>query len=94
MSVIKIIYFVSHKCCEFDSNATDSTEMMATAKNQCLTETRKNRQKNNASDDDVIQGDGGLYNMFSCDRINQWKTLVTCTIDCMAKKLGVVKIPT
>lgn len=30
--------------------------------------------------------------MFSCDRVNRWKIVVTCTIDCVAQNLGMVNI--
>lgn len=56
-------------------------------------DTRKNRKINNASgDDDFVEGDGGLYTMFSYERVNFHKTLVTCTISCVAQKIGMVRM--
>lgn len=64
-------------------------QTLAAAKQQCLMDVRKSRKSVNASDD-TIEGDGGLYSMFSCDRMNRWKTVVTCTVDCVAQKVGMV----
>lgn len=56
-------------------------------------EVRKNRKVNNASSNgDFVEGDGGLYTMFSYDRVNFHKTLVICTIDCVAQKAGIVRM--
>ena len=54
-----------------------------------MSEIRKSLRKNNDTEG-KFDGDGGLYNMFSCDRINRWKTVVTCAIDCVAQKLAMV----
>lgn len=58
-------------------------------KAECLQEMKKTRKQSN-SDNSTFNGDGGLYNLFSCDRINQWKATITCTLNCMGLKLGMV----
>lgn len=64
-------------------------ETLKSAKAQCLYETRKGRKNYNNSEE-IIEGDGELYNMFSCNRIKIWKSYVTCTMDCVAQKFGMV----
>lgn len=78
--------FFSRKCCAVENNISETLKL---AKAQCLVETRKSRKPYNESED-FIDGDGELYTMFSCDRIKRWKTFVTCTIECIAQKVGMV----
>lgn len=79
----------SNKCCADETDFSDFNETLKVVKTECVIETKKNRKNYNGSED-TIDGDGELYNMFSCDRIKRWKTFVTCAIECVAQKVGVV----
>lgn len=60
---------------------------------QCLRDVKKIQRenaKNSSESSDKSENDVGLKNLMSCDRLNQWKTVVTCTIDCMGQKIGMV----
>jgi hypothetical protein len=87
----KLILIFRKRCCENESDSVGLNQTLLTAKAQCMTEARKSMKKFNASED-TIDGDGGLYNMFSCERSNRWKTMVTCSLDCVSHKIGMVKI--
>jgi hypothetical protein len=78
-----------NKCCDADRSVQPANETLSVIKAECMKELRKSR-KNVTEKSDEVEGNGGLYNMFSCEKINRWKTTVTCTMDCFAMKIGVV----
>lgn len=85
-----MIKFHRNRCCDKEPEPSVLNQTLLSAKAECMTEARKSMKKFNASED-TVDGDGGFYNMFSCERTNRWKTMVTCTIDCVAHKIGMVK---
>ena len=65
-------------------------QTLQTAIADCKAESKKAMRKAETPQD-LFEGDGGFYNMFSCDRMKRWKMMVSCTVDCVAQKIGMVK---
>ncbi|KAG5670422.1 hypothetical protein PVAND_000688 [Polypedilum vanderplanki] len=81
-----------NKCCaENDESPNQQNEKLQMIKSLCVQEVKKNLTK---SDENAttVESDGGMYNIFSCDKVNRWKTSVTCTIDCMGQKLEMINL--
>jgi hypothetical protein len=85
-------FFSSNRCCNKENDLIINQTLTA-AKEECMIESRKVMRKSTAGDagEENFEGDGGLYNMFSCERTKRWKTMVTCTIDCVSQKVGMVR---
>lgn len=64
-------------------------ENLQKIKTQCTHDIKKSIRKNN-TDSSATDDYGGVYSLFSCDRLNRWKAMITCTINCMGEKLGMV----
>lgn len=87
---IKIsLIFLRNRCCNTESDSV-LNQTLQTAIAECKTESKKAMRKAENPEEN-FEGDGGLYNMFSCDRMKRWKMMVSCTIDCVAQKVGMVK---
>lgn len=76
------------RCCN-EEVELPFNDTFLTTKAQCIAANRKMLRKNNDTQG-KSEDDSGLSNLFSCDRVNRWKTVVTCTIDCVAQKLGMI----
>lgn len=76
-------YLVSNKCCADEQEMPGITQSLSTAKTQCLIETREGRKNNSIADESAEN---------ESKRLNQWKTVVTCTMDCVGKVTGMVLI--
>ncbi|KAL7025148.1 hypothetical protein ACKWTF_013365 [Chironomus riparius] len=78
------------KCCSDTEDTTpNANENLQSIKSQCVQEMKKNK-KAHKSDNSTTDSEGGLYNLFSCDRLNRWKATITCTMNCMGQKLEMV----
>lgn len=85
----KSLFFLRNRCCHTESDLVFNQTLLA-AITECKTESKK-AMKKVESPEENLDGDGGLYNMYSCDRMKRWKMMVSCTIDCVAQKIGMVK---
>jgi len=82
--------FSSNKCCADTENVTpNANEHLHSIKSQCVQEMKKIK-KAHKSHNSTTDSEGGLYNLFSCDRLNRWKATITCTMNCMGQKLEMV----
>ncbi|XP_070495847.1 uncharacterized protein [Chironomus tepperi] len=79
-----------NKCCSDTEDATSNVNTnLQSVKSQCVREVKKNKRSFD-SNNTTTDSEGGLYNLFSCDRLNRWKATITCTLNCMGQKLEMV----
>ncbi|CAO1421693.1 unnamed protein product [Diamesa serratosioi] len=80
------------KCCNNDDNdiaIRSINKTVAALRNKCVVEIKKKRHSNGTTDDE-FEGDGGIFDMYSCDRVNRRKSEITCIMDCIGQKTGVI----
>ncbi|CAO1421600.1 unnamed protein product [Diamesa tonsa] len=80
------------KCCnKDDSDISDRpiNKTVAGLRWKCIVETRKKRQPNGTASDE-FEGDGGIFDMYSCDRVNRRKSEISCIMDCIGQKTGMI----
>jgi len=58
-------------------------------KDECYKEVFKARKKLNETDD-TFNGDGGLYNSFTCETAMRSKAATTCAMNCVAQRVSMV----
>ena len=85
-------FSLSNKCCKEETEFKAFNDTLLSIKSQCMRKIRESRHFGPVVETETIEGDGGLFTMFSCERVQRSKTVFICTLDCAAQKLGLVNI--
>jgi hypothetical protein len=80
----------SNRCCHKDNELVLNQTLIA-AKTDCMSELKKAMKEFDAAQENA-EAENGFENMLSNDRSRRWKIMVTCAINCVAQKIGMVRI--
>lgn len=79
------------KCCAHENEIGNFNQTLLPLKNQCQKDIRKMMKDNiNPSSFGNIENEDAVLKVSACDQTIRMKTLMFCTMDCVAQKLGMV----
>jgi hypothetical protein len=89
-SASNLIYY-RIKCCTHESEIGIFNQTLLPLKNQCQKDVRKSLNDDFSSAWGGIENEDAVLNLDFCDQKIGMKSIMFCTLDCIAQKLGMVQ---